>query len=177
VRPMTALGIGIVGCGTISGIYMQNISRFPGLRLVACADLRADAARAAAEKYGADARPLDALLASPDIDIVVNLTVPVAHFAVSHAALTAGKHVFSEKPLCTDWEQGRELAAEAQRRGVMLGCAPRIRIALAVTASAMMAASGRCRACHAATPKAAAVIAAAAASGMNMRGLGSIAST
>ena len=121
---MTALGVGIVGCGTISGIYLQNISRFPGLRLVACADLRHDAARATAEKYGADARGLDALLASPDIDIVVNLTVPVAHFAVSHAALTAGKHVFCEKPLCTESEHGRALVAEASRRGVLLGCAP-----------------------------------------------------
>ena len=73
---MTALGVGIIGCGTISGIYMQNMARFPGLRLVACADLRADAARAAAAKYGVAARSIDALLASPDIDIVVNLTVP-----------------------------------------------------------------------------------------------------
>jgi len=124
VKPMTALGVGIVGCGTISGIYLQNISRFPGLRLIACADIRPDAARAAAERYSADARSLDALLASPDIDIVVNLTVPVAHFAVSHAALTAGKHVFSEKPLCTESEHGRALVAEASRRGVRLGCAP-----------------------------------------------------
>ena len=121
---MTTLGVGIVGCGTISGIYLQNISRFPGLRLVACADIRADAARAAAEKYGAHARSLDALLASPDVDIVVNLTVPAAHFAISHAALTAGKHVFSEKPLCIEWEQGHELVAEAAKRGVRLGCAP-----------------------------------------------------
>ena len=48
---MTALGVGIVGCGTISGIYMQNISRFAGLRLVACADIRADAARAAEQPH------------------------------------------------------------------------------------------------------------------------------
>src|SRR5258708_15462487 len=121
---MTHLGVGIVGCGTISGIYMQNMGRFPGLKLVACADLRDDAAKAAAAKYGASARSIEALLASPDIDIVVNLTVPVAHFAVSYEALSAGKHVFSEKPLCTDSAQGRELAIEARKRGLKLGCAP-----------------------------------------------------
>src|SRR5215831_3606866 len=106
-----ALGVGIIGCGTISGIYMQNMSRFPGLKLIACADLREEAAHAAAAKHGTSARRVDALLASPDVDIVVNLTVPAAHFGVSQAALAAGKHVFSEKPLCAESEQGRALVA------------------------------------------------------------------
>jgi predicted dehydrogenase len=121
---MAPLGVGIIGCGTISGIYMQNIGRFPGVRLVACADIREEAARTAATKYAISARSLDALLASDDIDIVVNLTVPAAHFAVSEAALAAGKHVFSEKPLCTGREQGRALVVAAGRRGLKLGCAP-----------------------------------------------------
>jgi len=103
---------------------MQNIGRFRGVRLMACADIREEAARTAATKYAISARSLDALLASDDIDIVVNLTVPAAHFAVSEAALAAGKHVFSEKPLCTDSEQGRALVVEAGRRGLKLGCAP-----------------------------------------------------
>ncbi|HKE39722.1 MAG TPA: Gfo/Idh/MocA family oxidoreductase, partial [Casimicrobiaceae bacterium] len=119
-----ALGVGIIGCGTISGIYMHNMSLFPGLKLIACTDVRDEAARSAAAKYSISARGIDALLASPDIDVVVNLTVPAAHFAVSHAALSAGKHVFSEKPLCTESERGRELVSEAQRRGLKLGCAP-----------------------------------------------------
>jgi predicted dehydrogenase len=119
-----ALGVGIIGCGTISGIYMHNMSRFPGLKLIACTDVREDAARSAAAKYSISARSIDVLLASKDIDVVVNLTVPAAHFAVSHAALRAGKHVFSEKPLCTVSEHGRALVAEAQRRDLKLGCAP-----------------------------------------------------
>jgi predicted dehydrogenase len=119
-----ALGVGIIGCGTVSAIYMDNMSRFPGLKLIACADVREDAARSAAEKYSISARSIDVLLASPDIDVIVNLTVPAAHFAVSHAALSAGKHVFSEKPLCAESEHGRMLVAEAQRRRLKLGCAP-----------------------------------------------------
>jgi len=119
-----ALGVGIIGCGTISGIYMQNMSRFPRLKLVACTDIREEAARSAAAKYSISAQGIDGLLASPDIDVVVNLTVPAAHFAVSSAALSAGKHVFSEKPLCTEPEHGRELVAEAEGRRLKLGCAP-----------------------------------------------------
>ncbi|MBP0573620.1 Gfo/Idh/MocA family oxidoreductase, partial [Mycobacterium tuberculosis] len=97
---MSDLGVGIVGCGNISGIYLQNMTKFKGVRLVACADQRPEAADAAAKAHGIEALAVDALLARSDIDIVVNLTVPNAHYAISKAALEAGKHVFSEKPLC-----------------------------------------------------------------------------
>lgn len=124
-RPLDRpLNVGIIGTGVISGIYMQNMALFPGLRLRGCADIRPDAAAAQAGKHGTEAMTIDALLASPDVDLVVNLTVPNAHFAVSHAALTAGKHVFSEKPLCVKVEDGRRLVAEAEARGLRLGCAP-----------------------------------------------------
>lgn len=119
-----ALGVGVIGCGTISGIYMQNMSRFPRLKLVACTDIREEAAQSAAARHGISARGVDGLLASPDVDVIVNLTVPAAHFAVSQAALSAGKHVFSEKPLCIEPEHGRALLAEAEGRRLMLGCAP-----------------------------------------------------
>ncbi len=121
---MKQIGIGFIGCGTISGIYLDNICKFPALRLVACADLRPEAAQAAASKYGTDARSIDALLASKDIDLVVNLTVPAAHFDVAMAAVSAGKHVFGEKPLCAEADQGKRLMAEAAKRGVTIGCAP-----------------------------------------------------
>ena len=118
------LGVGIVGCGVISTVYMQNMGLFRGIALRACADLRPEVAQAQAAKFGIEAMSIDALMASPDIDIVVNLTVPNAHFAVSHAALTAGKHVFGEKPLTVSVEDGRRLVAEAEARGLAIGCAP-----------------------------------------------------
>ncbi|WP_207482736.1 Gfo/Idh/MocA family protein [Arenibaculum pallidiluteum] len=121
---MDTVNVGVVGCGNISGIYFQNIAAYRGLRLAACADLRHEAARAQAERYGIDAMPVEDLLARADIDLVVNLTVPGAHFGVSMAALRAGKHVFSEKPLTVDVEQGRALVDEAEARGLRLGCAP-----------------------------------------------------
>ncbi|HWX59901.1 Gfo/Idh/MocA family oxidoreductase, partial [Bradyrhizobium sp.] len=121
---MTKLGVGIIGCGNISTIYMRNMPDFRDLKLVACADQRADAAQAQAQQFGIEALSIDGLLARPDIQIVVNLTTPNAHFAVSHAALAAGKHVFGEKPLTVEAEDAATLVSEAARRGLKLGCAP-----------------------------------------------------
>src|SRR4030088_3550685 len=121
---MEELGVGIVGCGVISTIYMQNLTAFHGVKLFACADLLGDVARAKADKFGIKALSIEALMRDPEVDIVVNLTTPNAHFEVSHAALTAGKHVFSEKPLCVSAQDGRRLVQEADRRGLKLGCAP-----------------------------------------------------
>ena len=121
---MNALNVGIIGCGNISGIYLRNAPGFRGLKLKACADMRPEAAQAQAAQHGIEALSVDDLLAREDIDLVVNLTVPAAHFGVSMAALQAGKHVFSEKPLAVDFEQGRKLVDEAEARGKLLGCAP-----------------------------------------------------
>ncbi|MCB8821810.1 Gfo/Idh/MocA family protein [Microvirga rosea] len=121
---MNSLNVGIIGCGNISGIYLQNIPAYHGLTLRACADMRPEAAQAQATRFGIEALGVDELLARDDIDLVVNLTIPSAHFGVSLAALSAGKHVFSEKPLSVDFEQGRRLVDEAEMRGVLLGCAP-----------------------------------------------------
>jgi predicted dehydrogenase len=121
---MKQLGIGVVGCGVISTIYMQNAASYADLRLVACADLVPDHARSQSAKFGIRALTIAELMRDPEVDVVVNLTTPNAHFEVSHAALTAGKHVFSEKPLCAESEDGLRLVQEADRRGLKLGCAP-----------------------------------------------------
>ena len=120
----TSLNVGIVGCGNISSIYMRNMPLFAGVKLRAVADISPDAAKAQGAKFGLEAMSVDALLASQDIDIVVNLTVPNAHFEVSHAALTAGKHVFCEKPLTVSLDDGRKLVHEALARKLHVGCAP-----------------------------------------------------
>lgn len=118
------LGVGIVGCGNISATYFRNVALFPGLELRGAADVVSKAAELRAGEYNVPAYGVDALLAAPGIDIVVNLTVPNAHFEVSMAALAAGKHVFTEKPLATSAEHGRMLVAEAARRGLGLASAP-----------------------------------------------------
>ncbi len=118
------LGIGVVGCGNISMTYLRNAALFSGVELRACADISTELAALRASEYGIRAVSVDALLADPAIDLVLNLTIPSAHFDVSASALSAGKHVFTEKPLATSASEGRRLVAEAARRGLLLGSAP-----------------------------------------------------
>ena len=108
------LRVGVIGCGNISTTYFKYGPLFKDIEIVACADLNADLAAARAREYGIVAMPTKDLLASKDIDIVVNLTVPAAHFAVSLMAVKAGKHVYSEKPVprrcctrCSAWPRCR----------------------------------------------------------------------
>ncbi len=121
---MSALGVGVIGCGVISEIYLKNAHLFPQIEMRAVADLRPDAARARAEQFGVDAQTPEALLARDDIDIVLNLTIPAAHADVGLAAIAAGKHVYSEKPLTGTLEQAQHLTEAAAAAGVRLGCAP-----------------------------------------------------
>jgi predicted dehydrogenase len=118
------LGIGVIGCGNIAATYLRNAALFPGVTVQACADLSLAAARARAEEFGLRALTPDALLAEPDIDLVLNLTVPNAHFDVTMASLAAGKHVFTEKPLATTAAKGQVLVEEARRQIRVLGSAP-----------------------------------------------------
>ncbi len=103
------LNVGLIGCGNISDIYLGNGPLFRDIAFTSCADLDPAAARRQAERYGLAPRSVADLLASPDVDIVLNLTIPSAHAEVSLAALAAGKHVYSEKPLATTLDDGRKL--------------------------------------------------------------------
>ena len=118
------LGVGIMGCGNISAAYMKLAPLFRGFEIRACADISEEAARARAEEFGLRAETVDGLLAADDIDIIVNLTIPAAHFQVSSAILEAGKHVYSEKPFVLSVSEGRTLAALAASKGLRIGSAP-----------------------------------------------------
>jgi predicted dehydrogenase len=119
------MNVAVVGCGNISSIYCQRIAEFGVLNLAACADLDTSKAQTRADEFGI---PLvcstDELMANPEIDIIVNLTVPQAHFDVARCALEAGKHVYNEKPLTESLAQGAELVALADAQGLRLGAAP-----------------------------------------------------
>lgn len=118
------LGVGIIGCGNISSTYLKFAPLFRGIEMRACADVNMAAAEARAEEFGLKAQTVDELLLSDDIELVVNLTVPDAHFAVSKSILEAGKHVYSEKPLVLSLRDGLELKALAEARRLAVGCAP-----------------------------------------------------
>jgi len=120
-----ALGVAIVGCGDISRHYAEDLAQYPELRLLGMADLRPERAVEAAARHGVAAYAgLPDVLADPRVDIVVNLTVATAHVEVSAAALRAGKHVFSEKPLALDPVEARRLVALARECDKRLGAAP-----------------------------------------------------
>ncbi|MXU65992.1 Gfo/Idh/MocA family protein [Oceanomicrobium pacificus] len=118
------LGVGIIGCGNISTTYFKFAPLFKGIEMRACADMNPDAAQAQADAFGLRAMSVEDLLAADDIDIIVNLTIPDAHFAVSKAILEAGKHVYSEKPLVLSLEEGETLRGLADAKGLKVGCAP-----------------------------------------------------
>ena len=119
------VNVGIVGAGYISDIYLTNLTnRFDNVRVVAVADLMIERAQAQAAKYGIGAMSVDAMLADPEIELIVNLTIPLAHAEVALAAVRAGKSVYNEKPLTASREDGRRLLDLAQERGVLVGGAP-----------------------------------------------------
>ena len=120
-----AVRIGVVGCGAISGAYLQGARAFPVVELVACADVDRGAAERKAREFGVPkVCSVDELLGDDSIDIVLNLTVPEAHVPIALRAVEAGKHVYLEKPLGVSGEEARWLIEDAELRGLRVGCAP-----------------------------------------------------
>lgn len=120
------LRVGLVGAGQISGAYLRTLPRLENLRVTAIADLDAARAEAAVREVPGGARAVapDELYAADDVDLVLNLTIPAAHADVAHAAVSAGKHVYGEKPLAAGTTEARALLEAADSAGVRIGCAP-----------------------------------------------------
>jgi predicted dehydrogenase len=119
------VGVAVIGAGNISKQYLDNLTVFPDLKVHVIADLFEEAARARAKEYGiAEWGGVDAALNHPDVEIIVNLTIPSAHVEVATAAVNAGKHVWTEKPFSLDRESGLGLLKAADAAGIRLGCAP-----------------------------------------------------
>jgi predicted dehydrogenase len=140
---MESTGIGIVGCGNVSRMYLPILSRIPDVDVVAVADV--DAARAqqtVAEFDLTRALSPEELIADPAVDVVLNLTPIAVHTDVSKAALTAGKHVYSEKPLATSVKAAVDLVEEARQRGLAFGCAPDTLLGSGFEAARQVVASG-----------------------------------
>src|SRR5262245_59636083 len=121
---MNKVGIGIIGCGNISGAYLNAMKSFPILDIKGVADLNREIAEAKAAEFGLKAVDISDLLADPSVEIIVNLTIPKAHVAVGLQALEAGKHTYSEKPLGINFAEGKRLADFAAAKGLRIGAAP-----------------------------------------------------
>jgi predicted dehydrogenase len=118
------LGVGVIGCGNVSAAYFRLSPLFRGIEIRACADINMEAAKARAVEFGIRAETVDGLLKASDIDIVVNLTIPMVHYDVSKQILDAGKHVYSEKPYVLSVSDGLDLKKRADRKGLRIGSAP-----------------------------------------------------
>lgn len=124
MRTKPPVAVGMIGVGDISDIYFNAAKNSQLIRIKACAARRLDAAQTKAKKFGVQAMTAEQLLADPEIQIVINLTVPQAHAEVSRQILAAGKHVYGEKPLAVNFEDAQEILAIAKAKGLRVGCAP-----------------------------------------------------
>jgi len=118
------INVGIIGCGNISQAYFNGAKTFDVLKVVSCADLNAAAAEAKAVENGCKVESVEELLANPDVDLVINLTIPAVHAEVSMMALNAGKHVHCEKPLAVHLEDAKTVLDLAAEKNLLVGCAP-----------------------------------------------------
>ncbi len=119
------VGVGIVGAGVISKQYLENLAGFADVEVLAIGDLLPEAARTrAAEHRVATAGDVASVLAHDGVELVINLTIPIAHAEVAQAAVAAGKHVFNEKPLTLDRDSAQALLTAADAAGLRVGCAP-----------------------------------------------------
>lgn len=119
------VGVGVIGAGVISTTYLQNLTGFPDVEVLAVGDLVPDEARRRAVEHDVPAAGhVDAVLDHPGVEIVVNLTTPAAHAEVARRALGAGKHVWNEKPLALDRNSAADLLRTAEALNLRIGCAP-----------------------------------------------------
>lgn len=117
--------VGVVGCGAICHQYFKHATHYAVLDMAACADMMPDKAQAVAAQYGIPrVLSVDELLADPEIEMVLNLTIPKAHAPIALRAIERGKHHYAEKPFGVTREEGQAILAAAKKTGVRTGCAP-----------------------------------------------------
>jgi predicted dehydrogenase len=117
--------VGLLGCGTNSGRYLEAAAGFPAFVIVACGDLMPERALGQAVTHGVGrVHTIDEILADEHIEVVLNVTQPAAHAGINRAILHAGKSVYSDKPLSAALDEGQTLLDTAAEKNLRIGCAP-----------------------------------------------------
>ena len=116
--------VGLIGCGHISETYFRCHDYFNNFQIIKCADINTENAKKCAETYGIESCPVDELLNDSEIEIILNLTIPRAHYEIAKKSLDHGKHVYSEKPMAVNFVEGEELLNLANSKNLYIGNAP-----------------------------------------------------
>ena len=116
--------VGLIGCGHISETYFKGHDLFNNFKIVKCADINNENANKCSETYGIKASSVEELLNDPEIEIILNLTIPRAHYEVAKKSLENGKHVYSEKPMAVNFSDGQELLNLSKSKDLYIGNAP-----------------------------------------------------
>ena len=116
--------IGLIGCGNIAETYFRAQDYFNNIKFVACADKFPEVSKNCADQYNIKSLTVDEIIHDTNVDIILNLTIPQAHFEISKLALEAGKHVYSEKPMSIKYDEANELVNLAKDNNLYIGNAP-----------------------------------------------------
>ena len=116
--------VGLIGCGHIAETYFRAEKYFNNIKIIKCADINLKAARKCSKEYGIKFLTVNEILKDQEVEIILNLTIPRAHYEISKKALLNGKHVYSEKPLAINLKDGKELLKISRRKKLYLGNAP-----------------------------------------------------
>ena len=116
--------IGLIGCGHIAETYFRAEKYFNNIKIIKCADINEKASKRCALNFGIKSVTVNELLKDTEIEIILNLTIPKAHYQISKKALINGKHVYSEKPLAINLNDGKKLLKISKKKKLYLGNAP-----------------------------------------------------
>ncbi len=116
--------VGLIGCGHISETYFRGHDYFNNFKITKCADINSENAQKCADTYDITACSVDEILKDTEIEVILNLTIPRAHYEVAKQSLENGKHVYSEKPMAVNFSEGEELLALSKSKGLYIGNAP-----------------------------------------------------
>lgn len=136
------LGVGIVGVGNISGQYLANIPKLPNLKLIGVMDINAERAKNVALEHGVSALAGNEIFERPEIDVILNLTLPQSHAEINRKALDHGKHVYLEKPFALSTIEGAPIIELAAKKGLRIGCAPDTFLGTGIQSSKYLIESG-----------------------------------
>ena len=116
--------VGLIGCGHISETYFRGHKYFNNFKIIKCADINANAARKCAQTYNIKAVTVEEILRDSEIEIILNLTIPKAHYEITKKSLDSGKHTYSEKPMAVNFVDGKKLLSSAKEKKLYIGFAP-----------------------------------------------------